>query len=78
LPFGQPGQGTLPKIAQDGIYKIVRVDHDGDMEGLEWYTTITALAPDDQSTASASKRNQFTARGIPEQDQQDGGSGGGR
>lgn len=75
LPPGQTTKAKVPKIAQDGIYRIVRVDHDGAMEETEWYTTITALAPDDDSPATGSKRNQFTARGIPEQEQQGGGSG---
>lgn len=62
LPPGQGTQGRVPKIAQDGIYRIIRVDHDGGMEETEWYTTITALAPDESGPA--------LRRALPESDQQ--------
>jgi hypothetical protein len=76
LPFGQRSAGTIPKIAQDGFYRIVRVDHDGDMEGQEWYTTLTAIAVGDP-IKNPDRQQDTGFRGIPEQDQQ-GGTGGGR
>lgn len=42
-------QAIMPEIAADGIYKIVRVDHDGEVEGTPWYTTLTCVAVGDRS-----------------------------
>lgn len=36
--------GTLPTVANDGFYKILAIDYEGDTRGEPWYCTIWALA----------------------------------
>jgi hypothetical protein len=48
----QPGsaafqESVTPTIAPDGIYRILRVDHDGDSEGQDWYSTLTCTNASD-------------------------------
>ena len=48
----QPGSASqqrdiTPTIAPDGIYRILRVDHDGDSEGQDWYSTLTCTNASD-------------------------------
>jgi hypothetical protein len=80
LPFGIRPGGKVPKIAQDGLYRIVRVDHDGSVEEQEWYTTITAIALGDPIANPARQQDpQDTGfRGIPEMQQDGQGQGGGQ
>ena len=64
-PGFQPGsaasqRSVMPTIAPDGIYRILRVDHDGDSEGQDWYSTLTctnasdSLKPGQESGEGAS------------------------
>jgi hypothetical protein len=51
---GYPGserfqRDTMPSIAPDGIYRILRVDHDGDSEGQDWYSTLTCTNASDST-----------------------------
>lgn len=34
----------IPSKAQDGIYRVLFTEHQGDTRGQEWYTTVTCLA----------------------------------
>ncbi len=49
-------RGIMPKISDDGTYRIYRVDHDGDTKGQQWYTTVTCLARNDQSVGGGQTR----------------------
>jgi hypothetical protein len=44
--------GNLPGIAADGVYKIIRIDHDGSVKGQEWYTTLTCVAQGQEGQAA--------------------------
>ena len=79
---GTPQVGTAPRITTDNIYKVIKIDHDGSMEGQEWYTTLICIALDESGPASAKFGGAGDAnseRGTPEKDsQQQGGGGGGQ
>jgi hypothetical protein len=49
-------RAMIPQVATDGIYDIVRVDHDGEMEGKPWYTTLHCVGSKDQSPAAQGLR----------------------
>lgn len=42
-------KSITPTIAPDGIYRILRVDHDGDSEGQDWYSTLTCTNASDST-----------------------------
>jgi hypothetical protein len=76
--FGQNQGGNVPKISAEGMYQVIRIDHDGNTRGQEWYTTLTCIALDDKSKAGTKAANQPSQRGTPEeQNNQQGGGGGG-
>jgi hypothetical protein len=68
-------EGVMPGIAVDGVYKVVRIDHDGSVHGQEWYTTLTCLAPGKEGIAAGSSSNRIGVE-TPEV-KNDGKSGGG-
>lgn len=58
-PQSVEGTPTMPSTAADGIYKIFRLDWEGDTRGNPWYADIGCLVPGQQTSASiaASARN---------------------
>lgn len=40
----------LPRLVDDGFYRIVVVNHTGDTRGQEWYSDLTCIALDDTVT----------------------------
>ena len=50
------GAAFLPRISEDGFYRILLVQHRGDTRGEEWFSDLICIAGDDPQTAS------FTAR----------------
>jgi hypothetical protein len=79
----QKNKELTPEIAADGIYKVYRVDHDGQTQGQEWYTTLTCLSLNDNSVGGAQTIKEsafagdFRGPGSNVDDQWGGGSGGG-
>lgn len=65
----------VPRISQSGIYKIAKIDHDGNMEGQEWYTTLTCISMDEKGPAGV--KAGMVERQIPEEAGLTGGSGSG-
>lgn len=63
-------RANLANIAADGIYRVMKVEHDGDTQGNQWYTTCTCIAPGDTSLAAgrAEKAAGFPSRGVAEED----------
>jgi hypothetical protein len=81
-PVGEQGgfdiksaQGVIPGIPVDGVFKVVRIDQDGSVQGQEWYTTITALDMRNAGMAAGAAGNQGTpmvGSNVPEVKTQDG------
>lgn len=46
----------VPKIARDGLYKSLVVEHEGDTRGNPWYTNLTCLALDAITTRALAGR----------------------
>jgi hypothetical protein len=40
---------ALPQLSESGEYYLVKIEHDGVMEGQPWYTTLTMIDPKDNS-----------------------------
>lgn len=77
-PGANPSEeaGTVAGIAPDGIYKVVRIDHDGNTKGQEWYTTLTCVAPGKEGPGAGASTNQNEiGRGVTETEQGQGGGG---
>ncbi len=55
----KPGSTTnvAPPLSSNGIYVIIAVEHSGDTRGVEWYTSIIALAWDPTNGLIASVSN---------------------
>jgi hypothetical protein len=53
---GEIQKGLMPTIASDGMYRVYRVDHEGDTKGQAWYTTIVCLARNDKSVGGGQTR----------------------
>jgi hypothetical protein len=68
-------EGVMPGISVDGVYKVVRIDHDGSVQGQEWYTTLTCLATGKEGVAAGNPRNRLVVDTPEVKD--DGKSGGG-
>jgi hypothetical protein len=84
---GAPDTGfqrkNTPSIAKDGIYRILRVDHDGDSEGQDWYSTLICT---NASAGTTPSQNAFEFnpdpveggtfyRGMTESEDESGGQG---
>ena len=61
--YGKDAQGNpsiyseqMPKRALNGDYQLVKIEHDGTMEGQPWYTTLTMIDPKDESTGAQRAR----------------------
>lgn len=54
----------LPSISEDGFYKCVIVEHEGDTRGLPWYTDINCIRADGQGPIPVS----YAAQGIVDPD----------
>lgn len=52
---------TFPSIEDDGLYRIILMEHSGDTRGTNWYTNIVAVAFDQTKDTGISSLNQ---RGI--------------
>jgi hypothetical protein len=57
LPLGPNGQLAptpidVPNIAADGVYRVFRVDADGDTRGNPWYMDLGCLVPGQQTSSS--------------------------
>lgn len=93
-----PGQGSaavaiqramVAPLSPTGTYKIVRVDHDGDNRGNDWYTTLLCIALDASGNpmttgtsldtpppgGTQGYNETVTERGVPVQDDGSGGGG---
>jgi hypothetical protein len=86
----QPGSAGFqssitPTIAPDGIYRILRVDHDGDSEGQDWYSTLTCTNASDStrpgqedfnpSPVKGGNADEQAWRGTTETEDEQGGGG---
>ncbi len=40
----------LPRVADDGFYRVLLADHDGDTRGQNWYSDLTCIALGDAAT----------------------------
>lgn len=47
---GQISNAFLPRVSDDGFYRVIVAEHVGDTRGQEFYTDITAIALDDGVT----------------------------
>lgn len=54
---GDTQKDLLPRISADGVYRVYKVDHDGDTHDLPWYTTFTCLTRDDDSRGGAATKS---------------------
>ena len=48
----QPGAFALATVANNGLYRVLQVDHVGDTRGQEWYSNIIGLSLDPTTTAT--------------------------
>lgn len=53
---GQVQNSLLPRVAEDGFYRILVVDHFGDTRGQEWYSQAICVALGDPITAGLVQR----------------------
>lgn len=71
-----PLEGILPGITADGIYKVERVDHDLDLHGQSWYTTLTCIATGAAGKAGANIQSDTKEiRGVTETEGSAGAGG---
>lgn len=68
-------KGVVPGIAVDGEYKVIRIDHDGSVQGQEWYTTLTCLAPGKEGQSGPGAKGISPKRGVTEVEQGTGSTG---
>lgn len=47
---GQLNNELLPRIAEDGFYRVIVADHVGDTRGNDWYSDLICIALDDGAT----------------------------
>jgi hypothetical protein len=76
-----PGSGGLnspqsslgTKLRDDGLYNVVRVDHEGDVRGQDFYTIITCVDHENlavgQGRIDQGRESGEIIRGIPEKDE---------
>ena len=55
---GNIANGFIPRLVEDGFYRIVVVNHSGDTRGNDWYSDLVCIALDDSAPKS------FTDRGL--------------
>ena len=48
--------GLLPRVSEDGFYRILLVQHRGDTRGEEWFSDLVCIAGDDPITNSFANR----------------------
>lgn len=53
---GAAQNGFLPRIADDGLYRICVNEAEGDTRGQPWYNSLTCIAVGDQPTPSLTNR----------------------
>lgn len=64
-PDGQPlygyedGSAIMPSIAADGIYRIVKIDVDGDTRGQPWYMDLLCIKPGESTAATRNALGRF-------------------
>lgn len=49
-------QGLVPGLADDGFYKVICVDHEGDTRGNEWYSDLICIKADGGISIVAAQR----------------------
>lgn len=57
---GEVANTMIPSLADDGFYKVVIVDHEGDTRGNAWYSNLTCIRADGQGPIPLG----LAARGI--------------
>jgi len=54
--YGQVNNAILPRVAEDGFYRVVVAEHSGDSRGNDWYTDMICIAMDDAVTPGLATR----------------------
>lgn len=68
---------SLPQLSASGEYQLVKIEHDGVMEGQPWYTTLTMIDPKDTSKgADAARKGASYERAVAD-DESGSATGGG-
>lgn len=60
----EPSFQLLPHTEDDGIYKILAVDHRGDTRGNDWYSEIACIAASQGATAASGARGRSAPTDI--------------
>ena len=64
---------SMPQLSESGEYQLMKIEHDGVMEGQPWYTTLTMVDPKDNSTgADKARKGPAYERATPDDDQSRG------
>ena len=53
-PYDNPFAGAFASVTEDGIYRVIVLEHEGDNRGVPWYSTITGLALDPSAPSNKS------------------------